>query len=107
MAATYSRPRGGKPDKLIRDALILALNREAQDEHGRKTKRLHIIADQLVRLACEGDMEAIKEIADRVDGRPVAQSPERGEGGHLTISWLSNNEEPETVIDSVPLALLK
>tara|TARA_Y100000401_G_scaffold117219_1_gene125174 strand:+ start:646 stop:912 length:267 start_codon:yes stop_codon:yes gene_type:complete len=59
--------RGGKPDKLMRDAIMISLKREA--EKGSKTKRLQIVADQLVKKAMDGDIQAIKEINDRVDGK--------------------------------------
>ena len=62
--------RGRKPDKLMRDALILALMREAEDGEGVATKKLHLIAARLVDKALAGDIPAIKEICDRVDGRP-------------------------------------
>lgn len=54
----------------MRDALMVALNREAKGADGKKTKRLYIIADQLVEKACGGDVQAIREVADRVDGKP-------------------------------------
>lgn len=67
-AQKRSNSRGGKPDKLMRDAIMVALQREA--EKGGKTKKLYVIADKLVDKAMEGDIQAIKEICDRVDGRP-------------------------------------
>lgn len=71
MAARTTPSKGGKPDKLMRDALMLALNREATDTDGQKTKKLNIIAAKLVELAVNGDMQAIKEVSDRVDGKPA------------------------------------
>lgn len=70
MAARITPSKGGKPDKLMRDALMVALNREAVDADGQKTKKLNIIAAKLVELAVGGDIQAIKEISDRVDGKP-------------------------------------
>ena len=64
-------PKGSKPEKLMRDALIIALNREAAK--GSKTKRLQSVAEALVTKAEEGDVAAAKEIFDRVDGK-VPQS---------------------------------
>lgn len=71
MAARITPSKGGKPDKLMRDALMVALNREAVDADGQKTKKLNIIAAKLVELAVSGDIQAIKEISDRVDGKPA------------------------------------
>lgn len=64
-------PKGSKPDKLMRDALIVALNREATDADGKPTKKLALVAAALVEKAVGGDVQAAKEIADRVDGKPV------------------------------------
>lgn len=64
-------PTGSKPDKLMRDALILALNREAKDANGKATKKLNLIAARLVENAIGGETQAIREIFDRVDGKPA------------------------------------
>lgn len=69
MAARKTPSGGGKPDKLMRDALRLALHREAEDAEGNRTKKLNIVAAKLVELACDGDVQAIKEINDRIDGK--------------------------------------
>ena len=69
MAARKTPSKGGKPDKLMRDAIMLDLHREAENADGVKTKKLNIIAAKLVDLATLGDMAAIKEINDRVDGK--------------------------------------
>lgn len=63
MAATDTKPVGGKPDKIIRDALKAALRQEPD-----KLKR--IVAKWLDK-AEEGDMQAIKEMTDRIDGKAV------------------------------------
>src|SRR6185312_14399507 len=65
---------GGKPDKLMRNALILALHREAMDAEGKPTKKLNLVAEALVQNAIDGDVPAIKEICDRVDGRSESTS---------------------------------
>lgn len=81
MAARNKASNGGKPDKLMRDALMVALKREALSAEGKPTKKLALIADALVDKACEGDVAAIKEIGDRVDGKPAQALEHTGEGG--------------------------
>lgn len=56
---------GRKSDKRWRDALILASMRT--DAEGRTM--LAKIAQKCVEAAVEGDMQAIKEIGDRIDGK--------------------------------------
>jgi hypothetical protein len=74
MAARKTASKGGKPDKVMRDALLLELNQEAKQAGGKVTKRLRLVARKLVDRAEQGDVPAIKEIFDRVDGRvPQAQ----------------------------------
>ena len=62
-------PKGVKPDKLMRDAIHLALKREAEDGNGQRTKKLQLVADRLVEEAIKGNIHAIKEINERMDGK--------------------------------------
>lgn len=81
MAARKIPSRGGKPDKLMRDALLVELNQEAKRAGGKVTKRLRLVARKLVDRAEQGDVPAIKEIFDRVDGRvPLPQYASNPEG---------------------------
>lgn len=75
---------GGKPDKLMRDALMVALNREAKDAAGKKTKKLYLIADMLVDKAVDGNLQAAEMIADRVDGKPT-QAVSGPDGGPIAL----------------------
>ena len=73
MAARKDGKQGHKSDKLWRDAIMVAVKR--QTTGGKKTKKLSLLADKLIERALEGDITAMKEIGDRLDGRP-AQSVE-------------------------------
>jgi ribosomal protein L17 len=56
--------RGQQRDKPFRDALRLAIaNAEGN------TRSLRRVAEQLVDKAMGGDVQAIKEVADRLDGK--------------------------------------
>lgn len=68
MAASNNLGKGSKPDKIIRDALILELNRlELSD--GEKVKRINRVVTKLVDAAVDGKVDAIREIFDRVEGK--------------------------------------
>jgi hypothetical protein len=56
--------KGQLRDKPFRDALRKAIMRADGDE-----RRLDKIATALVRKAAMGDVSAIKEVGDRIDGR--------------------------------------
>lgn len=63
-----ARPKGAENrDKPFRDALRLAINEADGDE-----KKLRKVARALVTKAMDGDVQAIREIGDRLDGK-VAQ----------------------------------
>lgn len=76
MAARTTPAGGSKPDKLMRDALRVAVMRE-DPVSGKKIASK--IAEKLVDKALEGDIAAIREINDRIDGKsvqPIAGSDE-------------------------------
>ena len=52
-------------EKPFRDMLTLEISETANDK-----KKLREIARQLVAKAVNGDIQAIKEVADRLDGKP-------------------------------------
>ena len=64
-------PRGQQRDKIYREALRLEL---ADMSEGIELKKLREIARAHIEKAAAGDMQAIKDLADRLDGRP-AQNP--------------------------------
>lgn len=67
---------GRKQEKPFKDALRMELI-AAGDDH----KALRMIAAKLIEKATEGDMQAIKELADRTDGKvPQGITGEDGQG---------------------------
>lgn len=88
---TQKAARGPYIDKPFRDALRLAVKRTGDDKAKGKTK-LDRIAAQLVAVAMEGDVQAAKEVADRLDGKvPQAITGEGGGPVALSVSWLAPN----------------
>jgi len=82
MAARKTPSGGGKPDKLIREALMVAVKRQCEDDSGKKTTYLNRIAAKVVSMAANGDAQAYKELFDRIEGKP-AQSIGLGQAEDL------------------------
>ena len=77
------RPPGSvNKDKPFRDALRMEIA-AAQDEND--TKSLRRIARALLEKGADGDVPAIKEIADRLDGKVSQPIDGDGEGGPIAI----------------------
>ena len=70
MAASKTHP-GPKSDKRMRTAILLELNGHDKDERGRRIRNDRLVAKALIRKGKEGDIPAIKEINDRVDGKII------------------------------------
>ena len=88
------RPVGSTAEKPFRDMLRLVIN-DAKDDK----KRLRKIAESLASKAEDGDIQAIKEIADRLDGKAVQQSEHGGlDGGPIrhTFEWLTTDQPSES-----------
>ena len=77
-----ANPRGQQRDKPFRDALRLVI--ADAENNPRKLRR---IAEALFDKAEAGDVQAIKEMADRLDGK-VAQIVSGDEdGAPIAITW--------------------
>ena len=105
MAARISPGGGLKQEKIWRDAVLRAVKRKID---GNSSTYLERLADTLVECGLKGDVVAIKEVGDRLDGR-VAQSifDELPENGRLVLVWESNSPADDPLIDvsSSPIAL--
>lgn len=81
-----ARTKGAIADKWWTDAVRVAVNRDDIDDDGKKRKRISLIADKLCKMAIDGDIHAMKEIGDRLEGRPRQAVEHTGEeGGPLNI----------------------
>ena len=61
--------KGSKSDKLITDALRVAMQREAKLD-GKPSKRLYVMADKVAIAAMNCEQWAVKEVWDRLEGKP-------------------------------------
>src|SRR5947208_9986123 len=66
-------PRGQQRDKPYREALRMELAAAGED-----MKKLREIARAHIEKAASGDMQAIKELADRLDGKPIEMHETQG-----------------------------
>ena len=84
---------GGRPkERPWRDALALVANEMAEKDK----KRLRKIAEACFEAASKGDVSAMREIGDRLDGKPT-QAIEGGDGGPVRFSfeWLTPDQQSE------------
>lgn len=72
---TSKAPRGPKSDKLWADAVRKAVHdyHVSEDANGkvRKVRHLNALAKKLVEMGLAGDSAAMREIGDRLDGKPA------------------------------------
>jgi hypothetical protein len=78
-------PAGGKPTQPMRDALDAELARAGGD--GEEHSVLQLIARRLAAKALEGDLGAIREIFDRIDGKTVAGAAPEQTAGKVQMQW--------------------
>ena len=74
---------GPKSDKIWADAIRKAVHDLSEiddpEKKGKKLKKLNVLAANLVDKAIGGDVPAMKEVGDRLDGKPaqtIAGDPE-------------------------------
>lgn len=87
---------GAKADKVWAGAISRAVHRfhEETDEDGKVKKQrfLSVLADRIVESAADGDIAALKEIGDRLDGKPV-QGVELGGKDGSPVTFIMNVEK--------------
>lgn len=91
MAAPIN-PKGGKSDKIWRDAIMRAVRRLESDAPRKRAKaaqKLELLADALVSKGLEKDVGALKELGDRLDGKP-AQVISGPDGGPIATFIIEN-----------------
>jgi ribosomal protein L17 len=71
---------GRKPlEKSFTNMLRIAIAQAMDGPDGERVPKLRMVAEQLVSLALKGDLQAIREIADRIDGKPMQAIEHSGE----------------------------
>ena len=95
--ATRKKAAGTGPasNQPMREALLRSLRRE---------QRLQMAADALVDRAIEGEMAALREVFQRVDGK-LSDAPSGGEGKRpvdLEIQWPKKVEKIRSATTTTP-----
>lgn len=88
-------PLGRRTDKPWRDALLVAVTEKGTDG----VRHLRRIAEACVNAAMAGDMTAIQEIGNRIDGKPRQEIEHTGEVQHSVIRAPHPAERPETWLE--------
>jgi hypothetical protein len=86
----HDTPTARSSANLIRDALLEELRREAEGADGQMTERLRVIARKLVDKASDGDVAAIREIADRTEGKTPTAPRAVERPRTVTFQWKSS-----------------
>lgn len=99
MAANINKPRGKKPDKLMRDAISIELQEELQvpdpKNPGRfiRAKKYRLLARSLINEGLKGDVPAIREVNDRMDGKVPSPISGTGRDGAIPIDLRGLSDE--------------
>jgi hypothetical protein len=95
MVSPPRHPRGQQRDKIYREALRLEL---ADMSEGVDLKKLREIARTHIEKAAAGDMQAIKELRDTLDGKPAQALVEHAvpeeNGGIRKVIWEIVHQKP-------------
>ena len=96
--AAPKRAVGPKSDKEWREALRVEVHSIRVDADTlQREKALRIVARKVVSLALAGDMAAVKEIGDRLDGKP-AQTVVGEDGGPPTLVVVLRDLDKEGLV---------
>ena len=84
---------GGRPRELVwRDAIHLAVKRIAD---GGEVRQLDLLADRLVAAALDGDLYALREIGDRLDGKAMQAIAVEGDAPVIPHKIIIRFDEPK------------
>ena len=86
---------GGRPKTLIwRNAIHHAVKRVSG---GGDTRQLDLLADSLVAAALGGDISALREIGDRLDGKPTQAVAVEGDTPLFAPHIIVRFDEPQSL----------
>lgn len=75
--------------KLWHAAILRALEKRGG---GDRVRAMDELAGKLIDAVATGDLQALKEFGDRIDGKPAQSIEASGpEGGPLVLSWINHS----------------
>ena len=80
VTSTAQQTEAGEVGGLMREAILVELQCEPGAADDGAANKLRLIARKLVDKAAEGDIQAIKEVIDRIDGKSVAGAHDARQG---------------------------
>jgi Recombination endonuclease VII len=95
MTSSDEQTETGEAGRLMREAILLELQRAPGQPDDGPLDRLRLLARKLVDMAVAGDMQAIKEVLDRIDGKPVP-GPGDAEHGPRQVSFRWKDRLPSS-----------
>ena len=87
MMSDDAPPDGGNANKPMRAALSAALRRLAEDGDGQSAETLELVVHALIDRALDGDVSAIREIFDRMDGKTAPGATTDDGPRKVTLEW--------------------
>jgi len=79
----------GRP---MREALLAGLEQEVDGVEGRRVRKLDLLVNVLIRKGLAGDVSAIREMFDRIAGKPAPGVRPPPEPRRFIVSW--KGDEP-------------
>ena len=88
MTANIAPLEDSTASRLMRQAILHELHVLPGDPEPPAADKLQQVARSLVNKAAQGDVSAIKEVLDRIDGKTLPGAPESDDGPtRVNVSW--------------------
>ena len=88
MTSNDRTPEGNKASRMMRQAILHELPCAPGDPDGPAADKLQQVARSLVQNAGQGDVAAIKEVLDRIDGKTLPGARETdNRPTRVNVSW--------------------
>ena len=87
MVSDDAPPDGGNASRPMRATLSAALGRQGEDSDGQSADVMELVVSALIDRALDGDVPAIREIFDRMDGKTALGATNDDGPRKVTLEW--------------------